>query len=343
MLRGGVIGFGRMGLTHFSILNSHPNTRLVAVCDSSGFILNNSSKYMGVKTFKDPQKMLDEVPMEFVVVTTPTAHHADMVRLAIQKGLHVFVEKPFTLNIQQGQGLLGLLEDRPVVNQVGYVLRFSDVFIQVKKLLDAKALGELLTFKMETNGPTILRDAKQSWRSKKSEGGGCLCDFASHSVDLINYLIGPPRNIVGTVFQSIHSEGVEDAISSTFLYESGTRGSLLVNWSDPSYRKPAYRFEVLGRKGKLIADLHAYRVFFREDPLIEGFTQGWNQRYVTDFFEPVGFYLRGYEFTRQLEYFVDCVLEKHPNTMCTFQHAFQTDTVIDRIRKNEGDTEVLNG
>ncbi len=343
MLRGGVIGFGRMGLTHFSILNSHPDVALVAVCDSSGFVLRNTAKYMGVETFKDPQQMLDKVPMDFVVVTTPTAYHADMAMRAIAKGLHVFVEKPFTLEPRQAQDVLQSLRDKALVNQVGYVLRFSDIFMQVKRLLDSRVLGELLVFKMETNGPTILRDAKQSWRSKKSEGGGCLHDFASHSVDLINYLIGPPDTVVGTVLQRIHSADVEDAISSTFLYKSGTRGNLLVNWSDPSYRKPAYHFEVLGRKGKLIADLHAYRVFFRERPSFEDFTEGWNQRYVTDCFAPVGFYLRGYEFTRQLEYFVDCVLEKHPNRMCTFQHAFQTDMVIDRIRRSEGTTEVLDG
>jgi predicted dehydrogenase len=343
MLKGGIIGFGRMGLTHFSILNTHPNVALVAVCDSSGFILKNASRYLGIETFKDPQQMIEKVEMDFVVVTTPTAHHADMVLLAIEKGLNVFVEKPFTLNPQQGQEILQLLENKVLVNQVGYVLRFNDVFMQAKKLLDNQVLGELLTFKIEMNGPTLLHDAKQSWRSRKSEGGGCLYDFASHSIDLINYLIGPPDKVVGTVFQSIHSFGVEDAISSTFLYESGTRGNLLVNWSDPSYRKPAYHFEVLGRKGKLIADLHAYKIFFRETPSFDGFTEGWNQRYVTDVFESVRFYLRGYEFTRQLDYFVDCVLEKHPNQICTFQHAFKTDMVIDYIRKSEEAKEVLNG
>jgi len=334
MLRGGVAGFGRMGLTHFSILNCHPGVELVAICDSSGFILKNAERYMGIRTFKEPQKMLEEMPLDFLVVAAPTAHHADLVRLAIEKGLHVFVEKPFVLKVEQGQEILRLLEGKNLANQVGYVLRFSDVFMQVKNILDNQVLGQLLTFKMEMNGPTLLRDAKQSWRSKKSEGGGCLYDFASHCVDLIDYLIGVPDKVVGTVFQSIYSVGVEDAISSTFLYNSGTRGNLLVNWSDPSYRKPAYRFEVLGRKGKLVADLHAYRVFFRETPLSNGFTEGWNQRYVTDLFKPVGFYLRGYEFTRQLEHFVECMTQGKPKGMCSFESALQTDMVIARLRRD---------
>lgn len=334
MLRGGVIGFGRMGLTHFSILNTQPNVALVAVCDSSRFILKNAQKYLQVETFRRPDEMIEKVPLDFLVVATPTAHHADLARLAIDKGLHVFVEKPFVLKVEQGQEILRLMQGKTLVNQVGYVLRFSDVFMQVKRLLDSKVLGELLTFKMEMNGPTLLRDARQSWRSKKSEGGGCLYDFASHSIDLINYLIGVPDKVVGTVFQSIYSAGVEDAISSTFLYDSGNRGNLLVNWSDPSYRKPTYHFEVLGRKGKLIADLHEYRVFFREAPSFNGFTVGWNQRYVTDFFEPVRFYLRGFEFTRQLDHFVDCISQGKPSQVCSFEQAHQTDIVIERLRED---------
>jgi predicted dehydrogenase len=187
---------------------------------------------------------------------------------------------------------------------------------------------------MEMNGPTLLQDAKQSWRSKKSKGGGCLYDFASHSIDLINYLIGVPDKVTGTVLQQIHSIGVEDTVSSTFLYDSGTRGNLLVNWSDPSYRKPAYNLEVLGRKGKLTADLHAYRIFFQDQPDLAGFTKGWNQRYVTDFFQPVRFYLRGHEFTRQLDYFVDCMIKGLPNRVCSFEDAHRTDMVIDRLRKD---------
>jgi predicted dehydrogenase len=334
MLRGGVIGFGRMGLTHFSILNANPKVELIAVCDSSRLILKNVAKYMGVLTFKEPERMIKQVPLDFLVIATPTAHHADMVRLAIGKGLHVFVEKPFVLSVEQGQEILSLLQGKSLVNQVGYVLRFSDIFMQVKKLLDDELLGDLVTFKMEMNGPTLLRDAKQSWRSRKTEGGGCLSDFASHSIDLINYLIGVPDKVVGTVFQSIYSVGVEDAISSTLLYDSGVRGNLLVNWSDLSYRKPAYHLEVLGRKGKLVADLHAYKIFFREAPSFDGFTEGWNQRYVTDIFEPVGFYLRGYEFTRQLEHFVECMVQGKSSGKCSFESALQTDVVIERLRRD---------
>lgn len=333
-LTGGVIGFGRMGMTHFSILNAHPDVELVAVCDPSGFIRKNVANYIGARTFEDPDDMFRGVQLDFVVVATPTATHAETVKMAVAQGLHVFVEKPFALNTEQGEDVVRSVEKQPIVNQVGYVLRFSDVFMQVKRLLEAGILGELLSFKMEMYGPTVLYGAKSSWRSKKSQGGGCLYDFASHSIDMINNLIGVPDEIRGTVLKSIYSDGVEDAISSTFLYKSGLYGNLLVSWSDPSYRKPTYGFEISGRNGKISADLHSYRVFLRSKVSYDGFVEGWNQRYVTDFFEPVGFYLRGYEFTRQLDHFVNCLKQGQGSDACSFAQALQADIVIDRIRQD---------
>ena len=331
MLRGAIIGFGRMGLTHFSILDNHPEVQFVAVCDSSSFMLKNIGKYTAVETFKDYRKMIDRSGLDFVIVATPTGMHAETVKYAVQNNLHVFVEKPFALNVKQGQELVEMLKGKKLVNQIGYVIRFNDVFIQVKKLLDAGVLGELLTFKMEMHGPTLLKDAKSGWRSKKKEGGGCLYDFASHSIDLINYLIGVPDEIAGSVLQRIHSVNVEDAICSTFLYKNNLRGNLLVNWSEPSYRKPAYRMEIFGRKGKIVADLHAYKVFFRNKPQFDGFTQGWNQRYITDFVEPVRFYVRGFEFTRQLDYFIDHIVNEIPCEVCNFEDGLKTDMIIERI------------
>jgi scyllo-inositol 2-dehydrogenase (NADP+) len=334
MLRGGVIGFGRMGITHFAILNSHPEVRIVAISDTHGLVRKSAQKYLGVEAYEDHEKMLNRMDLQFVVIATPTASHKETVQAALTRRIHVFVEKPFTLDPEQGRELVSLADARAVVNQVGYVMRFNEVFLQVRHLLDQQVLGDLVLFKMEMNGPTVLRDTKGNWRASRGTGGGCLYDFASHAIDLVNYLLGAPDRIVGTVLQSIHSAHVEDAVSATYLYQSGLRGNLLVNWSDPAYRKPAYRFEVLGRAGKIVADLHAYKVFFRSPPNIEGFTPGWNERYITDFVAPCRFYLRGFEFTRQLDHFVDCICGRRPGGTASFAQGLVTDSVIAQIRKD---------
>jgi len=341
MLRGGIAGFGRMGLSHFSILNTHPKVDLVAVCDSSGFVLKNAAKHMGVATFKNFERMLDTMGLDFIVVATPTAMHAGIAECAINKNAHVFVEKPLALDPEQGKRLLELVRGKKLVHQVGYAMRFHDIFMKAKSLLDSGAIGRIVTFTVEMNGPVVLHEARKSWRSRKTEGGGCLYDFASHSVDLVNYLIGPPDEVVGTVFNSIYSDAVEDAISSTFLYSNGTRGNLLANWSDPSYRKPSCRFEALGTKGKIVADFYTYKVFFSEVPDVNGYTEGWNEGYLADIAEPVRFYVRGFQFTRQLDYFINCILKQKACETCSFEDGLSTDIIMHRIR-TDGDTRRSN-
>jgi len=84
-------------------------------------------------------------------------------------------------------------------------------------------------------------------------------------------------------------------------------------------------------KRKSVADLHAYKAFFRDKPEFDGFTQGWNQRYITEFVEPVRFYVRGFEFTRQLDYFIDCIVNATLGEVCTFEDGLKTDMMIERI------------
>jgi predicted dehydrogenase len=182
MLKGGVIGFGRMGLTHYSILNTHPDVQFVAVCDASKFMLRSLKKYTSLKLFSDYQKMFNEVEMDFVIVATPTISHSSVVKAAIDQGLHMFVEKPFSLTSQEGSELVTMLEGKELVNQVGYFLRFNDVFCAVRQLLEDNLIGEIVHYKNEMYGRTVLKASKSSWRSQKAMGGGCMLDFASHCI-----------------------------------------------------------------------------------------------------------------------------------------------------------------
>lgn len=343
MLRGGIVGLGRMGLIHFSILNTHPEVDVVAVCDASSFVLRNAGEYMEVEVFKDYEKMCKTMDLDFVIVATPTAMHAEVAECAIARNAHVFVEKPLALDPEQGQGLLQRLQGKSLVHQVGYVNRFGDVFGRVKQLLDSSIIGAVLTFKIEMNGPTVLHRTKETWRARRNEGGGCLYDFASHSVDLVNYFFGPPQAVVGTVLGSIHSEAVEDTMSATFVYEGGMRGNLLANWSDPTYRKPSCSIEVLGRAGKIVADLRSYKIFLAEAPADSEFTPGWNHRYFTTVAGPVRFFVRAFEFTRQLDHFIQCILERRSCGICSFEDGLNTDVIMERIRKDDESRRVRNG
>lgn len=331
MLKAGFIGFGRMGITHLSILNSHPSVKITAVCDQSTTMLNILKKYVDVEVYSDYRKMIEGTELDFVVISTPSDSHSEIINYAIEKDLHIFTEKPFAMTTADGLKSLEYLKGKPLINQVGYVNRFNEVFMEVKKLLDAETIGDVKNFSCEMYGATVLKDTGSSWRAKRKTGGGCMYEFASHCIDLAVYLLGKPDKVVGSLTQSIYSSNVEDLVNSNFVYNRGCHGSIMVNWSDETYRKPTNIVTIFGTKGKIIADKHAYKIYLKEPDPNNGFNEGWNTRYITDFAKSVRFYVRGNEFTRQLDYFVDCIEQERTDNISSFEDALITDILMEEI------------
>jgi predicted dehydrogenase len=333
-LRGGIVGFGRMGVTHHAILNTHPGVRMVAVCDASSFIVSNLKKYGTVEIHSDFHDMLRDVALDFVVVCTPPDSHADIAVEAIARNLHIFLEKPFAIHAADGERILSAHRKNPdVVDQVGYFLRFNEVFGAVKRHLDAGHLGKLIYYTNEMYGRTVTKPWKESWRMKKSTGGGCLLEFASHCIDLADYLFGPPKELDACALQRVYSKDVDDAVHATFQYSSGLIGNLVVNWSDESYRRPFNRVEVFGDGGRIIADRQGYRIYLKDDVADGSFKKGWTVVELPSIAHPTRFELRGSEYTVQLDHFIDRILKKtQKRQACGFTDANRADSVMDDIR-----------
>lgn len=329
----GIIGMGRMGITHFSIINSHPAVKVTSVADASGVVLSLMEKYLsGLKTFKDYSQLIEQDKPDAILVCTPPQLHFPVIKKASENGIHVFVEKPFTTRYTEAKELSVLYSQNGLVNQVGYVNRFNDIFIKVKDLIDKGTIGKIIRFRSEMFSCTITHtDDSSGWRGSRESGGGAVFEMSSHAIDLMNFLIGKPDKVIGTSMNSIFSRNVEDAVSSTFLYRSGLTGSIYINWSDASYRKPTNKIEIFGDKGRILADQHSLKIFLNTSDQVSGFRQGWNTLYITDVFKPVPFYVRGNEFTRQLYHFVDCIQRKSAVNICSFADGANTLEVIDNM------------
>src|SRR5579862_2861018 len=140
MIRVAVVGLGKMGASHLGIINPHPDVKVAAVCDPAGYVLDVLHKYTGVPVYPDFNKMLNEVELDAAIIATPSRFHAAMVEQALDKGLHVFCEKPFCLDMADAHRLAELARRKGLVNQVGYHNRFVGAFQEVKRLLDAGAI-----------------------------------------------------------------------------------------------------------------------------------------------------------------------------------------------------------
>jgi predicted dehydrogenase len=289
-------------------------------------------KYLPVETYKDYNKLFKEMTPHAILVCTPPNLHYPIIQKAFEKGIHVFVEKPFTTKLNQASELAQVYIKNSLINQVGYVNRFNDIFVKVKGFINNEVIGKIIRFKSEMYSCTISKsNGNSGWRNSRESGGGAVFEMASHAIDLVNFLIGKPDKVTGSSLNFIYSKNVEDAVSSTFLYNNGMSGTIYINWSDTSYRKPTNKIEIFGEDGKILADQHSLKIFLNKPNEKFKLGQGWNTLYITDVFKPVPFYVRGNEFTSQLWHFVDCIQGKEKTNRCTFADGVDTLEVIENI------------
>ena len=334
MIKIALIGAGKMGISHLSILGGYANTNIVGVCDTSKMVTDFLTKHGHFTCFTDYKKMIAEVKPDAVIVAVPTKYHYDIIKDLLQNKIHVFAEKPFCLNYEQSEELVALAAKNNVFNQVGYHNKFIGTFQEVKKIVSSGALGNIYHFIGESYGPVVVKKKAETWRSDPAEGGGCLLDYASHVIDLINDILSPIESSKGTLLKSIYSGKVEDAVYSLLQLQSGQTGILSVNWSDDTYRKMSTSITLIGTMGKIVSDANELKVFFKEPNLYPGYSKGWNLKYITDLQQGVDFYLRGEEYSAQLDYFIGAIEGRYTNTINTFASAANTDKAISIIKKS---------
>jgi predicted dehydrogenase len=335
MINIAVVGLGKMGTTHLSLLNANPVVNIVGVCDKSSFVLDALKKLSGFNCYDSYEEMYESKKPQSVVIATPTSSHHAITKYFIEKAVNIFVEKPFGINYEDGKYLTLLAREKGIENQVGYHNRFVSTFNYVKKLLEEEAIGKINHFYASVNGPAFIKESKMSWRSKTTEGGGCLLDYGSHLINLVNYYFGMPIKVTGSVMKKIYSIDSEDAVFTNLLFSGNLSGSVSINWSEKTYRRMSIVFTILGEKGEIIADSQECRIFLTGDNKKQGLYKGWNFRYITELTKPVKFYIRGEEYSSQLEYFVE---RSTSNTkelnINSFDNSIQTSLVIDTIRKD---------
>lgn len=335
MIRCGLVGLGKMGISHCAIVNAHPKIELVAVCDSSALMRAGLAQSKSFAVYGDYSEMIEKSALDALVIATPTKAHFEMVELAASRGIHLFVEKPLSLSGAQSRKMTELAAINGIINQVGYHNRFLGTFNEAKKLADSGAIGDLYHILGEAYGPVVLKEQGKTWRSKGDLGGGCLYDYASHVINLMQYFVGKPSSVRGSILQGIYSRSVEDAVYSSLDYANGLTGRLSVNWSDETYRKMSTQITLLGRRGKIVVDATECKVYLRSDSKCEALEHGWNVRYLTDVTPSVDYYLRGEEYSLQIDHFAECISNRSEN-LSDFESAQKTDEVIEMIREDSG-------
>jgi predicted dehydrogenase len=147
------------------------------------------------------------------------------------------------------------------------------------------------------------------------------------------------------VLNSVFSNDVDDEIYSTLQYSDKLFGQLATNWSDESYRKMSVRLSFWGNNGRINVDRQEIQIYLRSHDGSDGFTKGWNVRYTTELTRPVWFYVRGEEYSAQIDHFVHCI-NTGATSASTFRSASDTVLVAAMLRQDAAKPRtaiVLNG
>ena len=328
-----LIGLGKMGISHLAIANATPGIRVSAIVDSSSMIGNLVGKYCAIPFFDTFERALDVPGLHGVIIATPTRLHEQMIRQAMARGLHIFCEKPMTLSASTSFGLASEAAERGLTCQVGYHNRFVGTFAEAKRLLDAGAIGRIRHVHAEAYGPVVLKPAARTWRSKATEGGGCLYDYAAHPINLMNWYIGTPLGCSGAQLERQWSDDVDDAVYANLAFASGMSGQVSVNWADETARKMSTRMTIWGDGGKITVDRQEIQVFIGAGGAPQaGYPSGWSIKYLTELSPHPAYYLRGEEYSLQIESFAQAIARSDGRAENDFASAAVTDHTLEMIR-----------
>jgi len=248
----GVVGLGKMGILHAGILNSMPETRVMAVCEHASILASVARKLLpkSIAIYKDHQEMVENERLDAIFITTPIDTHVPIVLDIVRadKDVNLFVEKPLGSSHKQARLACEAVAKLQGVNMVGYQKRFSPVFRRAKEFIDTGSLGDLMFFRSHLFSSDMLHEGN-SWRLQKG-GGGVLLDLAPHLIDILVWYFGEPESVQATRGR-FYSRQVDDYLLASMSFRSGLKGHIETCWSVRGFRLPELSIEIHGKKGTL--------------------------------------------------------------------------------------------
>lgn len=193
--------------------------------------------------------------MNAIYVATPPGSHAAYTLLAAEAGKAVYVEKPMARTYAECQEMIRACAKAGVPLFTAYYRRCLPMFLKIKELLDAGAIGEVRLVNLRLYHPPHPSDLTQdslSWRVQPEiAGGGYFFDLASHQLDFLDYALGPIGRVQGQARNQAGLYAAEDVVTANFTFVSGVYGSGVWCFTVPPSLKTDHT-EIVGSKGRII-------------------------------------------------------------------------------------------
>jgi predicted dehydrogenase len=239
------------------------HSALEAVTSIDPLMTRSFAERHGVpKTYDSVEALLADPNLDAVYIATPPASHKPLALQVARSGKNVYVEKPMALRFSECQEIIDVCSHHKVKLFVAYYRRAMERFIQVKKWIDDKAIGDVRCLKAEQYQPPAPEDLSRHtlpWRLKPEvAGGGKFLDMGVHSLDIFDFWFGPMVEVHGIAANLGHLYDVEDTVTATWRHAGGVQG--FGSWSYVCGEDRDH-IEIIGSAGRIEME------FFSEKPV----------------------------------------------------------------------------
>jgi UDP-N-acetyl-2-amino-2-deoxyglucuronate dehydrogenase len=249
----GIAGAGGIAATHATAIAMLPGARLVAVADLRPESAQDFAATHGCAAEPSLAALLARADIDVVSVCVPSGLHAELGTQAARAGKHLVVEKPIDVTLAAADRLIGAARAAGVAVTVISQHRFDPGLAELRRLLDAGALGRLVLGEASTKwyrGQGYYDSA--AWRGTWSLDGGSLMNQGIHYVDLLRWSMGPVTEVMAVCATRAHQVEVEDVALAVLRFSSGALGTIVA--STAVFPGFAQRLEITGTEGTVVVE-----------------------------------------------------------------------------------------
>lgn len=229
------------------------NSELTAVMRRRGKLAKDYAERHHVpKWYDNGEALINDSNVDAVYIATPPGSHKEYTIKAAKAGKPVYVEKPMALNADECQEMITACREAGVPLFVAYYRRAMPRFLKIKELLENGAIGDVrlvTTTQYQQVNNDVMDSQNLPWRVQPQlAGGGLFFDLASHTLDLLDFFLGPIKAVHGFATNQAGYYQAEDIVTGTYLFDSGIHG--VGNWCFSAFENVDLN-EIVGNKGKI--------------------------------------------------------------------------------------------
>jgi predicted dehydrogenase len=325
-LKVAVVGLGKMGLLHASILSTLPDVELVGICDKSTLIRRFCKEMFAGAKLCGGLEELRPLDLGAVYVTTPIPSHFFITKAVYSNELakNVFVEKTLASSYDESKQLCEIAKRSGGTNMVGYMKRFGVTYAKARNLLNQEAIGDVTSFEAYAYSSDFY-GVKRNPDASTSRGG-VIKDLGAHTIDLALWFFGDFQLAKDGV-ESVGGKNSEDDVQFTVKTLNGSEGRFNVSWSKNGYHMPEFGLIVQGTRGNIKVNDDEVNM-----QLDNGGRSVW---YRHDLDDNVGFLIGSPEYYREDEYFIKAALGARHGSP-DFDTASKVDIMIQELQMRVG-------